>query len=506
MDFSLHCSCEKKEAKIQEAVSVALSQPLFFFPSVCAGLGIHMHFLYEDSPREVILESALHIGAAQGDEAITVESVAKLAEVTPAEVRAEFSDREQIVAAIPGYASERKVKFLEETLDAAPGYADLFTKLTTFTEAYYEYAEREPELFRYLFEKKGCVFEDEWQSLLQGNRSGNHALDLIYDNIALIAVDAQLEVGPDVCPQTLAKLSVASWATVHGMAHLSILGVLRHQHSVVRRFNLREVCKALIGTLFMAAETLELPDLRHPMQEYRALLGGFTPGRDLSLDITAIEDLTELPAERARAAVVERAIQLAAWVGMQSVTIENVAEYFGVSDVFVASLVDNDFVLRETVEQETDRELVDGIRYLLERLPEGASAVDKLLCVAVAYFHYAVEHPERYSACIGAASGSVVPLSEDGEEQTQMSESFALLMRFAREALREAGHEPEDRLVYIKNFILWAGADGMCHLASVGEFRNIDLDERWSLYYSVAAVVLASFKYGLPQEVAAANP
>ena len=97
-----------------------------------------MHFLYEDSPREVILESALHIGAAQGDEAITVESVARLAEVTPAEVRAEFSDREQIVAAIPDYASERKVKFLEETLDAAPGYADLFTKLTTFTEAYYE--------------------------------------------------------------------------------------------------------------------------------------------------------------------------------------------------------------------------------------------------------------------------------------------------------------------------------------------------------------------------------
>ena len=288
-----------------------------------------MHFLYEDSPREVILESALHIGAAQGDEAITVESVAKLAEVTPAEVRAEFSDREQIVAAIPGYASERKVKFLEETLDAAPGYADLFTKLTTFTEAYYEYAEREPELFRYLFEQKGCVFEDEWQSLLQGNRSGNHALDLIYDNIALIAVDAQLEIGPDVRPQTLAKLSVASWATVHGMAHLSILGVLRHQHSVVRRFNLREVCKALIGTLFMAAETLELPDLRHPMQEYRALLSGFTPDRDLSLDITAIEELTELPAEQARAAVVERAIQLAAWVGMQSVTIENVAEYFG---------------------------------------------------------------------------------------------------------------------------------------------------------------------------------
>ncbi|PMC72142.1 TetR/AcrR family transcriptional regulator [Corynebacterium aurimucosum] len=464
-----------------------------------------MYFLDEDSPRDVMLESALHIGAAQGDEAITVESVAKLAEMTPAEVLAEFSDREQIVAAIPNYASRRKVKFLEETLDAAPGYADLFTKLTTFTEAYYEYAEREPELFRYLFEKKGCVFEDEWQSLLQGEKSGNRALDLIYDNIALIADDAKLEVGPDVCPQTLAKLSVASWATVHGMAHLSVLGVLRHQHSVVRRFNLREVCKALIGTLFMAAETLELPDLRHPMQEYRALLSGFVPDRDLSLDISTIADLTELPAGQARTAVMERAIQLAACDGMQSVTIENVAEYFGVSNVFVASLVDNDFVLRESVERETDCELEAATLYLLERLPEGASAVDKLLCAAVAYFQYAVEYPERYSACIAAASGSVVPLSEDGEEQTQMGESFALLIRFAREALWEAGHEPEDRLVYIKNFVLWAGADGMCHLASVGEFRNIDLEEKWALYYSVTAVVLASFKYGFPQEAAVSN-
>lgn len=89
-----------------------------------------------------------------------MESVAKLAELPVAEVRAEFPDREAIVHALPDYVTERKVKFLEETLDAAPGYADLFTKLTTFTEAYYEYAEREPELFRYLFEKKAYVSED----------------------------------------------------------------------------------------------------------------------------------------------------------------------------------------------------------------------------------------------------------------------------------------------------------------------------------------------------------
>lgn len=459
-----------------------------------------MHILYEGSPREVILESALHIGAAEGDEAITVESVAKLAELPVAEVRAEFPDREAIVHALPDYVTERKVKFLEETLDAAPGYADLFTKLTTFTEAYYEYAEREPELFRYLFEKKAYVSEDEWRALLQGNLSHNRTLDLIYENISLIAAEEKLKVGSDVCFQTVARLSVATLATVHGMAHLSVLGVLRHQHSVVRRFNLREVCKALIGTLFKAAEFLEMPDLRSPMQEYRALLAGFVPDRDIALDISAIEDVQELSTERARMAVKERAIQLAAWEGLQYVTIENVAEYFGVSDVVVASLVDNDFVLRESVERETDRELEAHSLYLLERLPEGASAVDKLLCVAVAYFHYAVTFPERYSACIAAASGSVVPLSEDGEEQTQMGESFALLMQFAREALREAGYAPEDRLVYIKNLTLWAGADGMCHLASMGEFRDIDLEQKWSLYYFVTAVVLASFSYDLPEE------
>ena len=459
-----------------------------------------MHILYEGSPREVILESALHIGAAEGDEAITVESVAKQAELPVAEVRAEFPDREAIVHALPDYVTERKVKFLEETLDAAPGYADLFTKLTTFTEAYYEYAEREPELFRYLFEKKAYVSEDEWRALLQGNLSHNRTLDLIYENISLIAAEEKLKVGSDVCFQTVARLSVATLATVHGMAHLSVLGVLRHQHSVVRRFNLREVCKALIGTLFKAAEFLEMPDVRSPMQEYRALLAGFVPDRDISLDISAIEDVQELSTERARMAVKERAIQLAAREGLQYVTIENVAEYFGVSDVFVASLVDNDFVLRESVERETDCELEAHSLYLLERLPEGASAVDKLLCVAVAYFHYAVTFPERYSACIAAASGSVVPLSEDGEEQTQMGESFALLMQFAREALREAGYAPEDRLVYIKNLTLWAGADGMCHLASMGEFRDIDLEQKWSLYYFVTAVVLASFSYDLPEE------
>ena len=119
-------------------------------------------------------------------------------------------------------------------------------------------------------------------------------------------------MGSDVCFQSVAMLSVTALATVHGMAHLSVLGVLRHQHSVVRRFNLREVCKALVGTMFTAAELLEMPSLRSPMAGYRALLAGFVPDRDISLDISEIEDLQELSAERARMAVMERAIQLAA--------------------------------------------------------------------------------------------------------------------------------------------------------------------------------------------------
>ena len=265
------------------------------------------------------------------------------------------------------------------------------------------------------------------------------------------------------------------------------------------------MCKALVGTMFTAAELLEMPSLRSPMAGYRALLAGFVPDRDISLDISEIEDLQELSAERARMAVMERAIQLAAREGLQSVSIENVAEYFGVSNVLIASLVDNDFVLRESVERETDFELEAHTLYLLERLSEGATAIDKLLCVAVAYFHYAVTYPERYSACIVTASGSVVPLSEGGEEQTQMGGSFALLMRFAREALREAVYEPEDRLVYIKNLTLWAGADGMCHLASMGKFRDIELEEKWSLYYFVTAVVLSSFAYDLPCKASAGS-
>lgn len=456
-----------------------------------------MKYLFADSPREAILEAAVHVAAAHGDDAVTVESVAKYAGLQPSDVTAVFSDRAEIVSAIGEYLSQRKVSFLKETLETNPGYADLFTKLTTFTEAYYEYAEREPELFRYLFEQKACVLEDEWRTICEGKPSNNMALDLVYENMVAIAEHAGLEVGPDVCPPTLAKLSVASWATVHGMAHLSVLGVLRHQHSVVRRFNLREVSKALIGTLFQAAETCETPDMRAPMEVYRERLRQYDSGRDNIPDISAIEDLTALPADESRVAIMERAIQLAGKNGMHAVTIENVADYFNVSDVFVASLADNDFVLRERVEQETDRELESRILYLLDQLPEDAPAREKLLCIAVAYFAYAISEPERYSACIAAASGSVVPLSEDGEEQTQMGESFALLMRFTREALREAGHEPEDRLVYIKNFTLWAGADGMCHLASVGEFRTIDIEEKWSIYYAVVGIVFASFAYSL---------
>lgn len=457
-----------------------------------------MKHLYGDSPREAVLESAIHVAAAQGDDAVTAESVAKYADLKPSDVTAVFPNREEIISAIPEYVSQRRVNFLKDTLEAVPSYAGLFDRLTTFVESYYEYAEREPELFRYLFEQKARVLNDEWQALLKGGPSNNLALELVHQNMALIVDHAGLEVGPDVCPETLAKLSVASWATVHGMAHLSVLGVLRHQHPVVRRFNLREVCKALIGTLFHSAETCELLDVSDSMSVFRERISAYGPSREALPDISTIEDLTAFPTERARAAVMERAIQLAGRQGMQAVTIENVAEYFGVSDVFVASLVDNDFVLRERVEHETDRELEGMILYLLDKLPADASAKDKLLCSAVAYFHYAMTAPDRYGACIAAASGSVVPLSEDGEEdQTQMGVSFAQLMRFNREALWEAGLEPKDRLVYIKNFTLWAGADGMCHLASVGEFRSIDLEQKWSIYYAVIGIVFATFEHGL---------
>lgn len=60
---------------------------------------------------------------------------------------------------------------------------------------------------------------------------------------------------------------------------------------------LQPMCKALVGTMFTAAELLEMPSLRSPMAGYRALLAGFVPDRDISLDISEIEDLQELSAD-----------------------------------------------------------------------------------------------------------------------------------------------------------------------------------------------------------------
>ena len=77
---------------------------------------------------------------------------------------------------------------------------------------------------------------------------------------------------------------------------------------------------------------------RSPFGEYDAMLPQLP-------DVEGVTDLTALPQEEARAVALECAIQLAGRGGLQKVTIEHVAEYFGVSGVFVASLLDNDFVL-----------------------------------------------------------------------------------------------------------------------------------------------------------------
>lgn len=451
----------------------------------------------DDMQRIAFYEAAVQIGAHEGEEHITLERVAAKAGMPVHAVQAMFESDEALVSTIGDYLKERKARYIVMATSAASAQGvSAMQRLISLADGYFAYFEEEPELYHYVFERYGGLTDEELALAREGKKSGNQSLDILMGAITDFALECGAEIGVTTSYSCIAGQAVNVWSTVHGMGHLSLQGVLRHQHKVVRRYTFSTVLHTTLGAVadFFAKDgQIRVPD------SYDKLLELAMSQAESRLDYTDIDFNTNDDDELLRKAVFEAAIDIVGEEGSEALELSKVAQRLGVTEARVARAAENEFVLRETLETGTDQEIAAGVRALIDSLPEGNTAVDRLRVFGVGYFLYAVSDPTRYNALIMMASGSVVPSGESVQHE-EMSASYRVYTELACEAMKEAGIELTDYQVYIRSIIAWAGASGIAHLTALGDLKYVSFETKWRLFRQVSEVVIATFSIDLPEQ------
>lgn len=78
-----------------------------------------------------------------------------------------------------------------------------------------------------------------------------------------------------------------------------------------------------------------------------------------------------------------------------------------------------------------------------------------------------------------------------------MTKNFAIMMDLLRKFVIEMGITPTDQLVYISALAVWAGANGIAHLCSIGDFKTFNEDLKWALFVQVVTVSFFAIAHSL---------
>lgn len=434
--------------------------------------------------RDDILDAAVRVGGLEGDSAINRSRV--VAELGISDVSVFFDSDESLVESIEPYLKRRKARFITETFQSTLRMDTPIEKYIALADSYMAYVLHEPDLYHYIFEVHGGLTSQQMELAHSGKDVANQSISVLLG----VLRDMATEVGADVSDDEIFHAGMASWAAAHGSAHLSMVGVLRLQHAVVRRYNFDTIIKDFAHAVverFKLGKKHSSPDI---YAQLRPVIEDYTAGLPDYSSVTVTADMDD---ELLRTVALETALTIVGVDGLDALSIERLTQRLGLPQDRVLQAVDSLYNLREDAEVITDREVADFFVELLGALPADATAIDRLRAMAVAYFHYAVNDPARFNAMIALGSKSVVPSSVEGHEN-EMGTAFKAVQDLCRDAIIESGGDSSDQQVYIKTLTLWAGADGISHLCSVADLRDLTLDEKWKLMEVAIEYVIASFE------------
>ena len=457
-----------------------------------------MYQLDGASRRVIILEAAVYVAGCAGEQAVTVESVADQAGLSPQAVAEEFATGADMLAEIPAFLDRRMSEYMVEAARHLPEDNSGGDVLMQLAESYFAYAQDEPAIYHYLFEQYDALDEEHVCQFAKGEKSGTPGADMALDVVKRFAEEQGAVVAHDgdISPLQIGRITLACWSVIHGMGHLSVVGILRLQHAVIRAANLKQVDRLVVDALQYWFKNKQIPQRRPIMNDARAIVEGVM-GSEREKPFVAPENLEQMDPEEAKRVVIEASLRVAGRRGVDCRFFDHVADRLGTSKDFLATIVDNDFALREAAETLTTMEMAQVFEDCLAALPEDTPTVDQLQIVAAAYFNYAMMYPERFSSIIALASGSIVPHNGDGSSHEGMTKNFAIMMDLLRKFVIEMGITPTDQLVYISTLAVWAGANGIAHLCSIGDFKSFNEDLKWALFVQVVTVSFFAIAHSL---------
>ena len=180
-----------------------------------------MYQLDGASRRVIILEAAVYVAGSAGEQAVTVDSVADQAGLLPEAVSAEFTSGADMLAAIPDFLDCRMSEYMVEAARHLPEGNSGGDILMQLAEAYFAYAQDEPGIYHYLFERYDAMAEEHVCQFAKGEKSGTPGADMALDVVKRFAEEqgAVVATDGDISPLELGRITLALWSVIHGMGH-----------------------------------------------------------------------------------------------------------------------------------------------------------------------------------------------------------------------------------------------------------------------------------------------
>lgn len=295
-----------------------------------------MYQLDGASRRVIILEAAVYVAGCEGEQAVTVESVADQAGLSPEAVSEEFSSGAAMLAEIPDFLDCRMSEYMVEAARHLPEGNSGGDVLMQLAEAYFAYAQDEPDIYHYLFERYDAMDEERVCQFAKGEKSGTPGADMALNVVKRFAEEqgAVVAADGDISPLEIGRITLALWSLIHGMGHLSVVGILRLQHAVIRAANLKQVDRLVVDALQYWFKNKQIPQRRPIMNDARGIVEKVM-GSEREKPFVAPDNLEQMDPEEAKKVIIEAALRVAGRNGVDRRFFDHVAEKLGTSKDFL---------------------------------------------------------------------------------------------------------------------------------------------------------------------------
>lgn len=178
-----------------------------------------------------------------------------------------------------------------------------------------------------------------------------------------------------------------------------------------------------------------------------------------------------------RQRLLDQSARILAKGGRDALKVCAVAEQIAVSVDEAKSLFEDDHDLYIQTIRFLDERLRVASYEALDKLPDGATAIQKLRESAKVYFNLALDNPTCFAAYNNCETATSFPNFEDGIEESKSFDAFPPTFRRMLERMREAAiaarGDFDHRLVVIQALTFLSELQGITHLATFGIMRHL---------------------------------